>query len=97
MIKQLTSAAIAIASIGFAPLTAEAYSVGGDCGNIMGYEACINRQDVNSPDVIMWQGPNGLERIEASCYGNGKYDWKSSGNNSQMQVDMAVMEYCVDV
>lgn len=97
MIKQFTSAAIALASVVFVPLAAEAYSVGGDCGNILGYEACTNYQDANNPDIIQWSGPNGLERIEVSCYANGGNDWTSHGYNTQAQITMVVAEYCKDV
>ena len=97
MIKQLTSAAIAVASIGFAPLTAEAYSVGGECGNLMGYEACINYQDAYNADIIQWSGPNGMERIEVSCRNGGNHDWNSYGSNTQMHVDMVVGEFCRNV
>ena len=97
MIKQLTSAAIAVASIGFAPLTAEAYSVGAECGNLMGYQACIDYQDQYSPDIIQWSGPHGLERIEVSCRYGGNHDWNSYGTNSQMHVEMVVNEFCRNV
>ena len=97
MIKQLTSAAIAVASIGFAPLTAEAYSVGGECGNLMGFEACVNWQDSANADIIQWSGPNGMERIEASCYSGGGNNWTSRGRNTQAQVQMVVAEYCRNV
>ena len=97
MIKQLTSAAIALASIGFAPLAAEAYSVGADCGNLLGYEACINYQDANSPDIIQWAGPNGGERIEVSCLRGGRHEWSSYGSNTQTHVEMVVAEFCRDI
>ena len=97
MLKQITSTAIALASITFAPLAAEAYSVGGDCGQILGFEACVNKQDSSSPDIIQWDGPNGMERIEASCYSGGTNDWSSRGQNTQSQVQMAVNEFCKDI
>jgi len=97
MIKQIASTAIALASITFAPLAAEAYSVGGECGNILGFEACVSLQDSNSPDIIQWSGPNGAERIEASCYSGGTNNWTSRGHNTQAQVQMVVNEFCRNI
>ncbi len=93
MLKQLAAASIAITSV-FAPLAAEAYTVGNDCGMVFGYEACVNYQDSNNPDVVMWQGPKGLERIEVSCFADGTLDWKSRGPHTATMVNMAMTEFC---
>ena len=93
MFKQLLTASIAITSV-FAPVAAEAYTVRNDCGVVFGYEACVNYQDAANPDVVMWQGPKGLERIEISCFRDNSYDWKSRGPHTVEMIDMVAMDFC---
>jgi len=93
MFKQLAVAATIIASA-FLPSAVQAYSVGNECGSILGYQTCVNYQDADSPDVIMVDGPNGTSRIYASCYADGGYDWNATGPNSKMFINMLVDAYC---
>jgi hypothetical protein len=98
MFKQLLAAAtIATASLCIADtLPANAYTVRNECGMVFGYEACVNYQDAANPDVVMWQGPKGLERIEVSCFQDGTYEWESRGPHTQTMVNMAMNDFCSD-
>ena len=93
MIKQLAVAATIIASA-FIPSAAQAYSTGSECGNILGYQSCVNYQDPANPDVIMIEGPAGTERIEISCFADGAWEWESLGPNTKSVNNMIADKYC---
>ena len=93
MLKQLALVAT-IAASAFIPSAAQAYSVGTECGSILGYQTCINYQDVDNPDILMVDGPNGTSRILASCYADGSWEWRATGPNTKMFGNMIVDAYC---
>ena len=93
MLKQLAIAATVAASA-FIPTAAEAYSVGTECGTLLGYDVCVNYQDPANPDVLMIEGPNGSEQIRVSCYADGTWEWKSYGSNTKQFNNMIVNAYC---
>ena len=96
MLKQIFSAAvIASAALGIADtLPANAYSVGTECGTLIGYDVCVNYQDPANPDVLMIDGPNGSEQIRVSCFADGSWEWKSYGSNTKQFNNMMVDAYC---
>ena len=93
MLKQLIAAA-AITASALVPTAAEAYSVGTECGTLLGYEVCVNYQDPANPDVLSLAGPNGSEQIEVSCFADGTWEWKSYGANTKQFNNMIVNAYC---
>ena len=93
MLKQLFAAA-AITASALVPTAAEAYSVGTECGTLLGYDICVNYQDRNNPDILSVGGPNGSEQIEVSCFADGSWEWKSYGSNTKQFNNMLVDAYC---
>ena len=93
MIKQLIAAAT-IAASAFIPNAAQAYSVGTECGTLLGYDICVNYQDPANPDVLMISGPKGSEQIRVSCFADGTWEWKSYGTNTKQFNNMMVQAYC---
>ena len=96
MLKSLFAAAtIATAALGLADtLPANAYSVGTECGTLLGYETCVNYQDPANPDVLLISGPKGSEQIRVSCFADGTWEWKSYGSNTKQFNNMMVDAYC---
>ena len=93
MLKQLIAAA-AITASALVPTAAEAYSVGTECGTLLGYDICVNYQDTNNPDILSVAGPKGSEQIRVSCFADGKWEWKSYGSNTKQFNNMIVDAYC---
>ena len=93
MFKRLL-AATAITASALVPTAAEAYSVGTECGTLLGYEVCVNYQDTNTPDVMMVEGPKGSEQIRVSCFADGTWEWESYGYNTKQFNNMIVDAYC---
>ncbi len=96
MLKQILAAAtIATAALCVADtLPAEAYSVGTECGTLLGYDICVNYQDPKNPDILSIAGPNGSEQIRVSCFADGTWEWKSYGSNTKQFNNMMVDAYC---
>ena len=93
MLKQLIAAA-AITASALVPTAAEAYSVGTECGTLLGYDICVNYQDPKNPDILSVAGPNGSEQIEVSCFADGSWKWASYGSNTKQFNNMIVNAYC---
>jgi hypothetical protein len=96
MLKQILAAAtIATAALCVADtLPAEAYSVGTECGTLLGYDICVNYQDPKNPDILSVAGPKGSEQIEVSCFADGSWKWASYGSNTKQFNNMIVNAYC---
>ena len=82
-------------SIAFLPGVARADYPRSICGKIGGYQGCAADYGNGGNDLLVINGPEGVERIRVQC--NEKdYTWQSYGPNTEPLVDGVARSWCGD-
>ena len=64
------------------------------CAPFGNYNACMVNNGPGGNDLILVEGPLGVERIRVICKDEGEHEWKSYGANQLDFVHSVVTHWC---
>ena len=84
---------LAVLAITITPLAARADYPRSVCGSIGGFTGCAADYGKGGDDLLVMEGPAGVERIRVQCKGTD-YTWQSFGPNNQSWADGVARAWC---